>query len=198
MVRSRHEADAGGRGQAAAPHREPDRSAYAPGNQQRPGAGLFGYPAARLLPVQHGEEDAEPRRRQLPEHQAYANGHAGGSALQGTRRPGDSGDADHPRAGRAQEPADGGAGPRRPLCARQPVGLGSGSAVPRFARLRGAAAGILRQHRLWRSPLPRRLEAVGPEDEDDAADGVKWAIEKGYADPKRVCIAGASYGGYQR
>jgi dipeptidyl aminopeptidase/acylaminoacyl peptidase len=32
--------------------------------------------------------------------------------------------------------------------------------------------------------------------QDDVADGVKWAVEKGYADPKRVCIAGASYGGY--
>jgi dipeptidyl aminopeptidase/acylaminoacyl peptidase len=32
--------------------------------------------------------------------------------------------------------------------------------------------------------------------QDDLADGVRWAVEKGYADPKRVCIAGASYGGY--
>jgi len=32
--------------------------------------------------------------------------------------------------------------------------------------------------------------------QDDIADGVKWAIDKGLADPKRICIAGASYGGY--
>ncbi len=32
--------------------------------------------------------------------------------------------------------------------------------------------------------------------QDDIADGVKWAIAQGIADPKRVCIAGASYGGY--
>lgn len=32
--------------------------------------------------------------------------------------------------------------------------------------------------------------------QDDLADGVKWAVEQGYADPKRVCIAGGSYGGY--
>ncbi len=32
--------------------------------------------------------------------------------------------------------------------------------------------------------------------QDDIADGVKWAVDKGLADPKRVCIAGASYGGY--
>ena len=32
--------------------------------------------------------------------------------------------------------------------------------------------------------------------QDDLADGVKWAIAEGIVDPKRVCIAGASYGGY--
>jgi dipeptidyl aminopeptidase/acylaminoacyl peptidase len=32
--------------------------------------------------------------------------------------------------------------------------------------------------------------------QDDLTDAVKWAIEKGYADPKRVAIFGASYGGY--
>ena len=30
----------------------------------------------------------------------------------------------------------------------------------------------------------------------DISDGVLWAIENGYADADRVCIAGASYGGY--
>ncbi len=32
--------------------------------------------------------------------------------------------------------------------------------------------------------------------QDDIDDTRQWAIDKGYADPKRVCIAGASYGGY--
>lgn len=32
--------------------------------------------------------------------------------------------------------------------------------------------------------------------QDDVTDGVKWAVEQGIADPKRVCIVGASYGGY--
>ncbi len=32
--------------------------------------------------------------------------------------------------------------------------------------------------------------------QDDIADGAKWAIAQGYAAPKRICIAGASYGGY--
>lgn len=32
--------------------------------------------------------------------------------------------------------------------------------------------------------------------QDDIADGVKWAITQGIADPSRICIAGTSYGGY--
>jgi dipeptidyl aminopeptidase/acylaminoacyl peptidase len=31
---------------------------------------------------------------------------------------------------------------------------------------------------------------------DDIADATRWAIKQGYADPRRICIAGASYGGY--
>jgi len=31
---------------------------------------------------------------------------------------------------------------------------------------------------------------------DDLIDGVRWAVERGIADPKRVAIMGASYGGY--
>jgi dipeptidyl aminopeptidase/acylaminoacyl peptidase len=32
--------------------------------------------------------------------------------------------------------------------------------------------------------------------QDDLADAAQWAINEGIADPKRICIAGASYGGY--
>lgn len=32
--------------------------------------------------------------------------------------------------------------------------------------------------------------------QDDLSDAVKWAVAKGYADPKKVCIFGGSYGGY--
>lgn len=32
--------------------------------------------------------------------------------------------------------------------------------------------------------------------QDDLDDARQWAIDQGYADPNRVCIAGASYGGY--
>jgi dipeptidyl aminopeptidase/acylaminoacyl peptidase len=36
----------------------------------------------------------------------------------------------------------------------------------------------------------------GLRQQDDITDGVKWAIEQGYADPKRIAIFGASYGGF--
>ena len=36
----------------------------------------------------------------------------------------------------------------------------------------------------------------GLEMQDDLTDGVKWAIAQGIADPERVVISGASYGGY--
>lgn len=32
--------------------------------------------------------------------------------------------------------------------------------------------------------------------QEDVEDGARWLLEKGYADPKRMCIAGWSYGGY--
>jgi len=32
--------------------------------------------------------------------------------------------------------------------------------------------------------------------QEDVEDGTRWLYEKGYADPKRTCIAGWSYGGY--
>jgi dipeptidyl aminopeptidase/acylaminoacyl peptidase len=36
----------------------------------------------------------------------------------------------------------------------------------------------------------------GKKMQDDITDGVKWLIRRGVADPKRVAIYGASYGGY--
>jgi dipeptidyl aminopeptidase/acylaminoacyl peptidase len=32
--------------------------------------------------------------------------------------------------------------------------------------------------------------------QDDLADGARWAIAQGIADPQRICLMGASYGGY--
>jgi len=37
----------------------------------------------------------------------------------------------------------------------------------------------------------------GLKQQDDITDGVKWAIERGIADPKRICIYGGSYGGFE-
>jgi dipeptidyl aminopeptidase/acylaminoacyl peptidase len=36
----------------------------------------------------------------------------------------------------------------------------------------------------------------GLEMQDDVSDAVEWVVKKGWVDGKRVCIAGASYGGY--
>ena len=32
--------------------------------------------------------------------------------------------------------------------------------------------------------------------QDDIADATTWAVKQGYADPKRICVAGPGYGGY--
>jgi dipeptidyl aminopeptidase/acylaminoacyl peptidase len=40
------------------------------------------------------------------------------------------------------------------------------------------------------------LRRWGQEMQDDLTDAVHWAIERGTADSKRVCIVGGSYGGY--
>jgi dipeptidyl aminopeptidase/acylaminoacyl peptidase len=32
--------------------------------------------------------------------------------------------------------------------------------------------------------------------QDDLDDGMDWLVERGIVDPARVCIVGASYGGY--
>jgi dipeptidyl aminopeptidase/acylaminoacyl peptidase len=36
----------------------------------------------------------------------------------------------------------------------------------------------------------------GAEMQDDLTDATRWAVAQGHADPQRICIAGASYGGY--
>ena len=40
------------------------------------------------------------------------------------------------------------------------------------------------------------LRQWGLEMQDDLTDAVKWAVAQGLADPRRVCIVGAGYGGY--
>ncbi|HXF45418.1 MAG TPA: prolyl oligopeptidase family serine peptidase, partial [Burkholderiaceae bacterium] len=38
--------------------------------------------------------------------------------------------------------------------------------------------------------------AIGRQMLDDHEDAAKWAVAEGFADPERICISGASYGGY--
>jgi dipeptidyl aminopeptidase/acylaminoacyl peptidase len=47
-----------------------------------------------------------------------------------------------------------------------------------------------------RSFLTAAVGEVGGRMQDDLVDGVRWAIEKGIADPARVAVMGHSYGGY--
>lgn len=44
--------------------------------------------------------------------------------------------------------------------------------------------------------LKKGLGQWGAAMQDDLTDGVQWLIKEGTVDPKRICIAGASYGGY--
>ncbi|MBX7500151.1 prolyl oligopeptidase family serine peptidase [Qipengyuania sp. YG27] len=37
---------------------------------------------------------------------------------------------------------------------------------------------------------------IGRKMQDDLDDATRWAVAQGYADPARVCVVGASYGGY--
>jgi dipeptidyl aminopeptidase/acylaminoacyl peptidase len=37
---------------------------------------------------------------------------------------------------------------------------------------------------------------IGRQMSEDHEDAAKWAVDQGFADPKRMCISGASYGGY--
>ncbi|WP_394129213.1 alpha/beta hydrolase family protein [Shewanella maritima] len=40
------------------------------------------------------------------------------------------------------------------------------------------------------------LQNWGLDMQNDVEDGTRWMIEQGIADPKRICVVGASYGGY--
>lgn len=40
------------------------------------------------------------------------------------------------------------------------------------------------------------LQGWGLEMQNDVEDGTRWLIEEGVADPDRICVVGASYGGY--
>jgi len=49
-------------------------------------------------------------------------------------------------------------------------------------------------HGLWFQSLGYKQWGLSMQ--DDLTDATQWAISQGYADPNRICIYGASYGGY--
>lgn len=64
--------------------------------------------------------------------------------------------------------------------------LGYAVLQPQFRGTRGLGSG--HEHASWRQ--------WGRAMQDDVADAARWAIDTGLADPKRIAIMGASYGGY--
>jgi poly(3-hydroxybutyrate) depolymerase len=70
-------------------------------------------------------------------------------------------------------------------------------AVHGQSRLCRAATQFQGLQRLWLEILDGAgLHQWGLKMQDDITDGVKKLIADGIADPKRICIVGASYGGY--
>ena len=107
----------------------------------------------RLVTLGNARPDIDPESRRH-----------GASALRRARRPRHPGLPDRAARRRAQEPAAGDAGARRPVRARPRVGLGSGGPVPSGTGLCRLRARVSRQHRLRREAVHRRLEAMGPGD----------------------------------
>jgi dipeptidyl aminopeptidase/acylaminoacyl peptidase len=68
--------------------------------------------------------------------------------------------------------------------------------VAGFARLCRAAGEFPRSDNQGRTFRDAGLKRWGMEMQDDLTDGVKWAVDNHVADAKRLCIVGASYGGY--
>jgi hypothetical protein len=152
--------------------------------------------ARLLLPARHEYEEARVAGGPLSADQAEGNGAHEAGALQGPRRPRDPGVPDRPERQRRQEPADGRERPRRPVGRWRRMAL---HAEVQYLAARGYAVlqpnyrGTTRYG--WKH-FSSSFGQWGLAMQDDVTDGVKWAIEQGIADPKRICIYGGSYGGY--
>jgi dipeptidyl aminopeptidase/acylaminoacyl peptidase len=76
---------------------------------------------------------------------------------------------------------------------------GYGVAEAQLLASRGYAV-ILPNHRitpgLGKKVYLAGKHSIGRQMSEDHEDATKWAIDQGFADPKRICITGASYGGY--
>ena len=67
--------------------------------------------------------------------------------------------------------------------------------------LASAGYGVLQVNFRGSGNRGREFEAAGARQwggtmQDDVTDATRWAVEQGIADPQRICIYGASYGGY--
>ena len=164
---------------------------------------LGGRSAGRLLPLR------PCRRRQADQAVLRASGarrQAAGSAVaagdQVARRH-DPGQLPDPAAERRRQRrrqgrragADGAAGARRPVGARQ-LRLQPAPPVAGQPRLRGAAGELPRLDRLRQGVHQRRQRRVGGKMHDDLLDAVQWAVDKGVTTKDQVAIMGGSYGGY--
>lgn len=85
--------------------------------------------------------------------------------------------------------------PWRTVLGRQP-GLCPRDGVVGSPRLRCAAGELPRLDLGGGSFLRAGFKKWSLEMQDDLTDGVHWAIEQRHVDPRRICIAGASFGGY--
>ena len=167
------------------------------------GAGhlLLRRQSRQVLPARRGEEDA----RGAVHQQALADpGSAGRDAAlrpQDPRRPGDPLvllPAAQLQARR--QAADGGPCAWRPARACRHLGYAASATMEAEILAAHGYAVVLPNFRVTpgfgAKIYKAGFGAFGRQMSEDHEDAVKWAIDQGFADPNRVCISGASYGGY--
>ena len=181
----------------------PDRINSVPAHARRQALLVTSY--SDTMPARWYLFDEDKRTlEEIGSVEAVARGQAGRAAavhLQDARRPGDPRlllPAQGLQAG--HQAAHDRAHPRRPIRARRPLGQADsassrGNYSPRAATPSSSPTSASRP--AW---VPRSTTAAsarfGRQMSDDHEDALKWGIEQGFVDPARVCISGASYGGY--
>ena len=140
-------------------------------------------------------EHAEQAGRDLALVARGADGHGAAGALQGARRAGDPGLPDLP-VGRAAKNLPCVVNPHGGPWARDRWGF---NPETQFLANRGYC--VLQMNfrgstGFGRSFWEASFKQWGLAMQDDITDGVQWLVQQGIADPKRVAIYGASYGGY--
>ena len=84
---------------------------------------------------------------------------------------------------------------RRAVAARR-LGLRPRGPVARQSGLCRAAGELPRLPRVWHRPSGCRRPRVGAAMQADLLDAKRWAVERGYLRPDKICLMGGSYGGY--